>query len=230
MSVPLFAIIDCAIKAPSTACFNRLVFELDQKFEYHWPSHYGLASLERSQAQAFIVLGSFSNVEDRLDWQRDLALFLDAKLKANLPVLGICFAHQLMADFYGARVIAANQSHTGARVIHVNAVDELALTNKQYHWIVQHSFEVTDLPKELIALASSPSCQCEIIAHQSLPFVGVQAHPEASLGFVQANFELAHQQVPQQVFQDGLDFMRVMIKKMRETILHNQQKALLSPA
>lgn len=228
MAHPLIAVVDCAIKAPSLGCFNRLAHELDHKLEYHWPSHYGLSSLLSSRAQAFIVLGSFSNVQDRFEWQRELAVFLDAQLQQDKPVLGICFAHQLMADFYDSKVVAAARSHSGTRDIEFNSAAGDFNLKTHYRFIVQHSYEVVELSSSLICLASSMDCQNEVIAHKTLPFIGVQAHPEASEHFVRANFEADQGQVAPEAYLDGLDFLKTIIRQMNERILRSPQKPLRS--
>ena len=104
MKRPLF-VIDCAIKDPSYDSFNRLVERFQHPFLYHRTPYQGIDSLVRyPEAQAYIIFGSASSVNDRLEWQIKLAQFIKTKLEKGIPVMGICFGHQLMADFFGGRV------------------------------------------------------------------------------------------------------------------------------
>lgn len=180
------AIFDCAIKRPSLFCFNRLVNHFKLPFTYHSPPHQGLSSLEEdSNARAYIIFGSASNVEDRLPWQRDLALFVDQKLQEGIPVLGLCFGHQLMADFYGLEVRRNPQE------VSLKGVREISLLEDTWGFKKEeklglfkaHSFQVTGDSKNLLKLGTSEECTWDAIYHKNLPFLGFQTHPEASLDF-----------------------------------------------
>ncbi|OIQ50360.1 GMP synthase [glutamine-hydrolyzing] [Pseudodesulfovibrio hydrargyri] len=50
-----------------------------------------------------VITGSHDMVTDALPWITDAAAWVRRAVRAGLPVLGICFGHQLMADALGGR-------------------------------------------------------------------------------------------------------------------------------
>ncbi len=178
--------------------------------KFHCPSIFGMDSLSSDSSSAYIILGSYSNVEDRLIWQKELAEFIHIKLTKGIPVLGICFGHQLMADYYGAKVIknSGGLPHNGVRKIKIGDKEEVT-------FFVAHSFQVKELPPSLTKLATSSECENEIITHKELPFTGVQGHPEASNFFVTSTLKDTFIPKDQQelAFKDGLNFIRNFLLK-----------------
>ncbi len=198
------AVIDCAIQEPSYECFNQLADFLERPLTYHIPSQQGMRSLHRSFSECFIVLGSYSNLDDNLDWHKDLQDFLmNALQKQNQPVLGLCFGHQLVSNGFGADVRPGEKSFHGVRKlslapnleeVHTKFEAESFLINykQEFELIASHSQEVvttSDFEQStgLICAASSLHCHNDILIHRELPFVGFQGHPEASLRFIEQN-------------------------------------------
>lgn len=189
------AILDCAIKRPSLVCFNRLIQHIHTPLTYHKPSTEGLSSLAfDKEAAAYIIFGSASNVDERLDWHKELALFCMERLKENRPVLGICFGHQLMADAFGLEVIKnpKAESFYGTREITFTKSWGPYKRGDKKMVFVAHSYQVTGESDNLEVLATSEDCELDGLIHKELPYIGFQAHPEASEDFV-LNEVLDHQ-------------------------------------
>ena len=57
-----------------------------------------------SEFSGAVVTGSHAMVTERPDWSETLAAWLRTAVEAGLPVLGICYGHQLLAHALGGRV------------------------------------------------------------------------------------------------------------------------------
>src|SRR3989339_1894540 len=111
----MLAIIDCAIIRKSLHCYNGIVTRNNLPVTYHDAPNFSLDYLNENQASGYIILGSKSNVEDKLPWQIALMNIMKKKIEKHIPVIGICFGHQLMAHAFGATIGKCSQDYRGFR-------------------------------------------------------------------------------------------------------------------
>lgn len=97
----------------------------------------------------------------------------------QLPILGICLGHQLMAKHFGGKVKTAEIGEYADSEIMVDEEDTIlkGLAPSFKAW-VSHKDEVEVVPHEFQVLAHSNTCAIEAMAHKDLPLYGVQFHPE----------------------------------------------------
>lgn len=177
------AIVDPFVKGPSFNCFNNIMNILGVKASYHMPGSFGMESLisETEHSKAYIVLGSASNISDKLSWHAPLADFLLQELKNNKPVLGLCFGHQIMCNALGAKVEFYTKEETkemGSR--NITITEDFWNFKKGENLLlgVTHRQVVRNLPGDLKQVGFG--FENDIVIHETLPFMGTQAHPEAS--------------------------------------------------
>jgi anthranilate synthase/aminodeoxychorismate synthase-like glutamine amidotransferase len=105
-------------------------------------------------------------------------------LHAEIPMLGVCLGHQVIAEALGGRVVRAaspmhgRQSqiwHEGSRLF---SGLPSPLTVGRYHSLV---VDPTSLPGELQATAWTDDRILMAFEHATLPVFGVQFHPESIL-------------------------------------------------
>lgn len=191
------AIIDPFVKGPAVHCFNGLVNLLGIKATYHMPGALGIESMlkESGNTQAYIVLGSASHVHENLPWHKPLADFLLGELKQNKPVLGCCFGHQLVCHALGANVEFYQPDESkqmGTRPVTITQDFWNFKKGETFTLGVTHRQVVRNLPQDLMEVGQG--LENDIVIHRHLPFMGTQAHPEASDYFCRTDIQDLSQQ------------------------------------
>jgi GMP synthase (glutamine-hydrolysing) len=99
-------------------------------------------------------------------------------LRLDVPVLGICYGHQLLAKMLGGEV-TRHDGEYGFAQLTTTAADGLfhGTAPKQQVWM-SHADAVRTLPPALVTLAATDRCTCAAFAHLSKPVYGLQFHPE----------------------------------------------------
>ena len=105
-------------------------------------------------------------------------------LELNIPILGICFGHQILSKVLGGKVKQAKQREFG--LAEVKKISKSLLTNnffdkknKSKVWM-SHADQVVKIPKNFKKIASSKNSKFTIIENKVKNFYGVQFHPEVT--------------------------------------------------
>lgn len=101
--------------------------------------------------------------------------------KLDIPLLGICAGHQILAYIHGAKILHEKEIEKSPKLQLEKCVDHPLLKGigKKFTMFELHRDSV-QLPKNFTNLATSPTCKNQIIAHNKKPLFGSQAHPERS--------------------------------------------------
>jgi GMP synthase (glutamine-hydrolysing) len=132
-------------------------------------------------------------------FQVDAPRINPAILELNLPVLGLCYGHQLLAHLAGGKVEPAEKKEFGIAVAVVDkAVGVLkGLSSKEKVWM-SHGDTVYDLREPYEPLAHTENCPVAAFRHKEKPVYGLQWHPEVihtesgSKVFTNFLFEVCH--------------------------------------
>lgn len=100
-------------------------------------------------------------------------------LDLGLPVLGLCYGHQLIAQIVGGAVKPADNKEYGISYVTVDRpVGVLNGLKKREKVWMSHSDTVFALPAEYEVLAHTQSCPVAAFKHKEKPIYGLQWHPE----------------------------------------------------
>ena len=105
-------------------------------------------------------------------------------IEKSVPILGICFGHQMLSKLNGGRVKQSKHREFGlANILKIN--DSLLIKNffnnkKSIKVWMSHADQVSKLPKNFKTVASSQNSKFAIIENKLKNFYGVQFHPEVT--------------------------------------------------
>ena len=100
----------------------------------------------------------------------------------NLPILGVCFGHQIIANMHGGNVHNdKEQNKSGAHEVHLTAegAQDPLFKHLPQSFIAQyaHKDSVTNLPEGATLLATGSSCRFSALRYGGKAYT-VQFHPE----------------------------------------------------
>ncbi|MGC9780939.1 MAG: glutamine-hydrolyzing GMP synthase [Candidatus Heimdallarchaeota archaeon] len=100
-------------------------------------------------------------------------------LTNNIPILGLCYGHQFISQYFGGKVIPGNQKEYGSTIIDINNNDHLfkEFTEKSKVWM-SHGDKISELPEDFIITASSDNCEIAAFENLGKKIFGLQFHPE----------------------------------------------------
>ncbi|WNO60268.1 glutamine-hydrolyzing GMP synthase [Rheinheimera sp. MMS21-TC3] len=109
--------------------------------------------------------------------------------EAGVPVLGICYGMQTMAEQLGGKVLGSDMREFGYAQVEVTAANELfakiedhisANGNAQLDVWMSHGDKVIEIPAGFITCATTPTCPHAAMVDAERKFYGVQFHPEVT--------------------------------------------------
>ena len=142
-------------------------------------SHKKIKSSEiKKNIKGIILSGGPLNV-----YQLNKSLFDNKILKLNIPILGICFGHQILSKFNGGKVKQSKLREFG--LVNISKKNNSLLIKDFFKrkinkvWM-SHADQVFKLPKSFKVIASSNNSKFAIVENRTKKFFGVQFHPEVT--------------------------------------------------
>jgi GMP synthase (glutamine-hydrolysing) len=136
------------------------------------------------QLKGVILSGSHASVYEETTDRAPQAVF-----DLGIPVLGICYGMQTMAQQLGGKVESGHQREFGYAEVrahgHTALLKDIAdFSTPEGHGMLKvwmsHGDKVTELPPGFKTMASTPSCPIAGMADEARRFYAVQFHPEVT--------------------------------------------------
>lgn len=126
--------------------------------------------------EGWLVTGSRHGAYDGLPWISKLEEFIRAAHDARIPLAGICFGHQILAQALGGRV---EKFSGGWGVGHMRYVLDSGV---EIGLNAMHQDQVVEAPSGAETVLSSDFCRYAGLAYGDTA-LGIQAHPEFSKAY-----------------------------------------------
>lgn len=134
-----------------------------------------------TEADGWLITGSRHGAYEDLPFIAPLEDFIRRTYAAHVPLVGICFGHQIIAQALGGKV----EKFAGGWSVGPQTYDFGGETLTMNAW---HQDQVTVAPAEAKRIASSPFCENAAFVYDTRAFT-IQAHPEFGDDFVQGLIE-----------------------------------------
>lgn len=147
--------------------------------------HAGEWPEDLNAADAWLVTGSRASVHEAPDWVVALQAWVRAAEAEGMPLIGVCFGHQLIQAALGGRTQRSSQGwHLGAYPVYCEAAFAGREPGDRLSLFAVHQDQVVDPAPGFERIATSP--QCPWYAMRRGRTLTIQGHPEFDRGFFEA--------------------------------------------
>jgi GMP synthase (glutamine-hydrolysing) len=122
-----------------------------------------------------VITGSRASVYWDEPWIQSLLTWVDAAVDRQLPMLGVCYGHQVLAEALGGRVEDMGEYEIGYRTVEHRGGELFEGIDDRFTVFTTHSDAVVELPPGAELLAEN---DYGIHAFRKNHAFGVQFHPE----------------------------------------------------
>ena len=152
--------------------------------------------------EAILITGSSVGVYDALDWIKPLENFVRAACAKRIPMVGVCFGHQLIAQTLGGTVRRSENGWGIGRHVYEIVPGNGVIEGERIALACGHQDQVIEAPPQARTILFS-----EFTPHAGLRYangttLSVQPHPEISTGFAYACCEALEGNAPRQLGRD----------------------------
>ncbi|MGB8624140.1 MAG: gamma-glutamyl-gamma-aminobutyrate hydrolase family protein [Paracoccaceae bacterium] len=150
------------------------------------------------EADGWLITGSRHGTYEDLPFIEPLEAFVREAFEAKVPIVGICFGHQIIAQALGGKV----EKFAGGWAV---GRQEYTIGGRPYALNAWHQDQITELPEGAEVIGNSDFCEYAALAYDDLA-LSVQPHPEFTGLFVEGLIdERGKGVVPDELLQQARD-------------------------
>ena len=137
------------------------------------PFDISLENLTKLNPKGIIFSGGPSSVYDSGAPIPDKKIF-----QLNVPILGICYGHQIIVNNFGGKIKRANKEY-GSSVLTIDSNSDIlnGIGDSVRAWM-SHGDEAEDVPEDFEIIGHTESSRSAAIANKQKTVFGIQFHPE----------------------------------------------------
>ena len=165
--------------------FETLLRQRLPDMEYHvYRVLDGVLPERPEECDVYLITGSKFGVNDGWPWIAELEAFVVQLWEAAVPLVGICFGHQVMAKALGGEVHKSPKGWGVGLSFNDVIVNKpwMQPTRDSLDLIVSHQDQVVRLPPQAEILGRSDFCPYYLLQYGE-HFMSVQGHPEFCKAF-----------------------------------------------
>ena len=140
------------------------------------PYNISISEIKKINPKGIIFTGGPNSIYENNALKCDTEIF-----NLNIPILGICYGMQFMADALGGEVLKAKSREYGEMKVKIDNQSRLFKTLEQENIsLMSHTDYVNKLPFDFKIIASTKTCKIAAFENKKKNFYGVQFHPEVN--------------------------------------------------
>ena len=130
-----------------------------------------------------ILTGSEASILDNYPWVAKEIKIIQEALKNNIPILGSCYGHQLLALALEGPASLRRSDHPEVGWVPIQVRKDNILLGKKgtFYSFAIHFDEVVNLGNDFEILASSAHCRVQAFKMKGYKVWGIQMHPEINI-------------------------------------------------
>lgn len=169
-----------------SAKFENMFSKVNSEFTFEPVEMFNGADFpDISELEAVVITGSAFGAYDTPSWMEPLREFIRAAYAKNVPMLGICFGHQIMADALGGKVVKSEKGWSiGRHTYRLNHCPECFLEGPgQMAIAASHQDQVVEAPKNAEVFLSSDFTPNAGLIYENGVTMSMQPHPEFEIAY-----------------------------------------------
>lgn len=164
--------------------FERMVRAADPSVHFETVSIVNGEPLPNpDKLQAILITGSPAGVYDKLDWIAQLEEFVRGAYASEIPMVGVCFGHQLMAQALGGIVQKSDKGWGIGRHVYDIAPGNGVIEGERIAIAASHQDQVVEPPPGARTILFSAFTEHAGLLYGNGAALSVQPHPEFDTGF-----------------------------------------------